>query len=872
MNQFLTEHKIKKGDLFTHTALGNPPDSWPASYNIPLDEYDTFLKLFHDSIFNKKKSYHLTEKHQDGYGPILIDLDLRFDGFLEERSYDEAFIELFLNIYILELKNLISIEDNKIEAFVTEKPSYTHVQDKNLTKDGIHIVFPHIIVEPRVQYLARHNTINNKSCKELFKKLQVKNRLSDIFDKCVIETNNWLMYGSNKPNSTKYLLTHVFKYNNSGNLKKIDIKKYDDKQLIKIMSIRNKEANLYKLTEEEQGNISESYETILKMDKTNGPSKKKKKLKPKNVVKKQTDDDEYNLVGKLVEILNPVRVDSYDGWMRLGWCLHNIDYRLLEKWIGISKKSPKFAPGECENEWEMMDSDGLGMGSLCKWAKDDNITKYNEIMKNNLHKVMLDSLNTTHHDIAKVIHQMFKQSFVCASSKKNVWYHFKNHRWNELDDAVELKQKISKEVINEYYKLNSSLSVKASEMDSSSYEKEIILARCKQIMAIITKLKTNSFKKSVISECTELFHIHRFEELLDTKVNLIGFNNGVYDLELGLFREGLPEDYISFCTNIDYIKYNDDSEEIQDVKEFQEQILPIEAVRKYVIRLFSSFLSGKTGHEKFHIWTGCGGNGKSKIIELFRLAFGDYCTTLPITLITEKRARAEGANPALAKTKGKRFAALQEPEQDEKINVGLMKEITGGDPIQCRALFKDSITYTPQFKLVVCTNTLFDITSNDDGTWRRIRVCEFKSKFTNNPYKDSQYPKSDYPYQYNIDYTIDTKFKLWSPIFLSMLVDICFKTQGKVNDTPCVIEPTNKYREKQDVILEFCRSNIEEGPDNTFPKLQICVIKDYFKQWHINQYGNTKQPNGKEISDYFNKKYGKYPTKGWTNISLKEDD
>ena len=33
-----------------------------------------------------------------------------------------------------------------------------------------------------------------------------------------------------------------------------------------------------------------------------------------------------------------------------------------------------------------------------------------------------------------------------------------------------------------------------------------------------------------------------------------------------------------------------------------------------------------------------------------------------------------------------------------------------------------------------------------------------------------------------------------------------------------------------------------------------------------------KQPNGKEISDYFNKKYGKYPTKGWTNISLKEDD
>ena len=35
-----------------------------------------------------------------------------------------------------------------------------------------------------------------------------------------------------------------------------------------------------------------------------------------------------------------------------------------------------------------------------------------------------------------------------------------------------------------------------------------------------------------------------------------------------------------------------------------------------------------------------------------------------------------------------------------------MKEITGGDPIQGRALFKEAVTFIPQFKLVVCTNTL----------------------------------------------------------------------------------------------------------------------------------------------------------------------
>ena len=51
------------------------------------------------------------------------------------------------------------------------------------------------------------------------------------------------------------------------------------------------------------------------------------------------------------------------------------------------------------------------------------------------------------------------------------------------------------------------------------------------------------------------------------------------------------------------------------------------------ITLLSSFITGKTGEEKFHIWTGGGGNGKSKLIELFELSFGDYCCTLPITVL-----------------------------------------------------------------------------------------------------------------------------------------------------------------------------------------------------------------------------------------------
>ena len=82
---------------------------------------------------------------------------------------------------------------------------------------------------------------------------------------------------------------------------------------------------------------------------------------------------------------------------------------------------------------------------------------------------------------------------------------------------------------------------------------------------------------------------------------------------------------LSFTTGIYYRDFDDDEEELIQVKTFMEQVLPIKPVRDYMYRLLSSFVSGRVKEQKFHIWTGCGGNGKSKLIELFRMGFGEYC-------------------------------------------------------------------------------------------------------------------------------------------------------------------------------------------------------------------------------------------------------
>ena len=69
----------------------------------------------------------------------------------------------------------------------------------------------------------------------------------------------------------------------------------------------------------------------------------------------------------------------------------------------------------------------------------------------------------------------------------------------------------------------------------------------------------------------------------------------------------------------------------------------------------------------------------------------------------------------------------------DEINTGQMKELTGGDLITTRALFKDQMQFKPQFKMLLTCNILPDIKSSDRGTWRRVRAVEFTSVFTDKP-------------------------------------------------------------------------------------------------------------------------------------------
>jgi P4 family phage/plasmid primase-like protien len=193
-----------------------------------------------------------------------------------------------------------------------------------------------------------------------------------------------------------------------------------------------------------------------------------------------------------------------------------------------------------------------------------------------------------------------------------------------------------------------------------------------------------------------------------------------------------------------------------------------------------------------------------------------------VTLLTQKRAASNAASSELARAKGKRFSVLQEPSEDEKLNVGLMKELSGGDKIQARALFKEPIEFKPQFKMVLVCNHLPNVPSDDGGTWRRIRLVEFTSRFTANPdpEKENEFP---------IDTDLSYRFVDWREHFMALLIQ-CYSIYRKegITEPEEVLKCTKEYQKNNDYFLEFVEAELERN-DMSF--LSVNDAFTVFKTW-----------------------------------------
>jgi P4 family phage/plasmid primase-like protien len=359
----------------------------------------------------------------------------------------------------------------------------------------------------------------------------------------------------------------------------------------------------------------------------------------------------------------------------------------------------------------------------------------------------------------------------------------------------------------------------------------------KNIKSLVTKLNKPQLKDDILKE-SQLFYVDtEFYLKLNSKKHLVPFENGVYDLLSNNFRKTKKEDWINYTVRFDY----DPKVRNSEVYQFIESILPNRGVRDYVLKKMSECLNGDIPNTNFLMFIGDGANGKSQLLNLMKAALGEFGEKVEVTLLTRKRNNANEANTEKIKLMNKRFAFLSEPEDGEKINIGLLKELTGSEEIVARGLYQDSISFVMEAKLFLACNELPEIKGEDTALWRRIRVIDFPSRFVDDPKE---------PGEYKIDRTLPSRMRediSWRQTFINILLEYYYLDVPEPEE---VKVKTNEYRQENNDFYNWLEENIVYKEDSVLNLKDIC--KSYYNK-DVSKREKTKCR--KELEKWISKKF-----------------
>jgi len=592
-------------------------------------------------------------------------------------------------------------------------------------------------------------------------------------------------------------------------------------------------------------------------------------------VRAQYSDADIDFAFRIVETcLNPVkRAKSYHDWVSLGMLLHNISTsdKSCNVWAKISRRVPG-NEGNADSvyieKWALLPAEAsaiqkgrkmLMMGTLHLWAKIDNPVLYDKMTRQaNTEMALLNSVGT-HDTVANLVFRMYREEFRCTPPKKGAraadfeWFQYEKHGWKSLITWTALRTRLSTDVRDIY--LTAESKVIGMMQSTNGDDRDRLEVQKKNISKITTQLQTTGFKDNVMKELSDKFYDEDLIRNMNQDPTLVGFENGVLELErMGddgnlhvFFRPGRPDDCISFqmgrgiigLDSIPYIPYdpNHPLPEHLQIIDFFEKIYPDSILREFMWILLSACLKGVNQEQLFFVLSGCGGNGKSKLLDLLTKTFGELQDSLNATALTRKRADAGSANPEFIEMKNKRVVTMVEPEEGEKINTSLMKQLTGGDMCKFRGLFKGQEGFVFTARIFMSCNSLPPVTTMDEGTWRRICVIPHVATFV----KDGM-PTDPSKHIHPRDPQMDVKIGKWRPYFAGMLVwyfEHHYLRKGLIVPD-IVMTESNKYKDANDVFANFVRDCIVRDSDE---ELRVQDVYSRYKEWskfNLGTGGNNK--------------------------------
>jgi putative DNA primase/helicase len=307
----------------------------------------------------------------------------------------------------------------------------------------------------------------------------------------------------------------------------------------------------------------------------------------------------------------------------------------------------------------------------------------------------------------------------------------------------------------------------------------------------------------------------------DSDPFILTVGNGVVDLQTGEFRPARPEDLCTRATDVDFV--HDAS--CPQWEKFLTQLFPedLELIA-YLRRAVGYSLTGSTKEQCAFFLYGVGANGKTTFLEIVLELLGTYAVTTPFATVLSQRNPGNPRND-IAALRGARFVKASEGEHQSSLAEATIKEITGGDTVTARFLFREFFSYKPTFKLWLATNHMPVIRGTEDAIWRRIKLIPFAQQFQG-PNRDS---------------SLREKLEIELPGILLWALRGCKEWQEKgLGDCPRVAASTLKYRMESDQTGRFLTERCTRG---TRQQIQGKKLYDAYLSWCGRQNEKPKSNN-----------------------------
>ena len=381
-------------------------------------------------------------------------------------------------------------------------------------------------------------------------------------------------------------------------------------------------------------------------------------------------------IGDLLNHIDIEFCDAYDTWLRIGAALFNSGF---EKSVFdvFSERSHKYSYTANCDLWSQFEKKTLGciqFASIMYLLKLREFKYFEETqakLKTVNQVTEMDKFLQTGHINHSIVASIFYEGF-------NWKYQYSNGYWYRLSTGG-IFQKLSKDAeVHIAKEMKQYLQGFLYDVIQATTDED----KRKKLWATQAMIESNSFKMGCVAEAKQDFMNENLYRDLDSKNHLVGFKNGVYDLEVMAFRTGTVEDKVSMTTRFDF----DENYEQETFDFIDEMIngyftsLQVETARWFKKHM-GSLLGGGNKEEKGYFWVGNGRNGKGTLDNLLIKTLGDYHHKLPNEFFVCAKKNSGGAEPEILAMKNRRLCMTHEPEGSAKYLTSKFKTNTGNDPM-----------------------------------------------------------------------------------------------------------------------------------------------------------------------------------------------